>query len=85
MRLGAIIRKWRMVNDYAVRDIAEQIGIAPSTLVHIEQGTTPPHSETLIALMSWLIGDEDGTRTPQQPPASSGPKRSRKDDAKPGE
>lgn len=58
MRVGAIIRKWRMVSELPVRDVADQIGIAASTLTHIEHGKTPPHSETLIALISWLIGDE---------------------------
>jgi transcriptional regulator with XRE-family HTH domain len=89
MRLGTILRKWRTVNDYTVREVADKIGIAPSTLVHIEQGKTPPHSETLIALISWLIGDENGTSngsdSPEQQPASAGPKRSRKTDAQPGE
>ena len=52
------MRRWRLSNDFAVRDIADSIGIAASTLVHIEQGKTPPHSDTLIKLMTWLLSEE---------------------------
>jgi transcriptional regulator with XRE-family HTH domain len=58
MRLGSIIRRWRLAADLPVRDVAAQIGIAPSTLVHMEMGKIPPHSETLIKVVSWLLSEE---------------------------
>jgi len=60
MRLGKIIRRWRLSNEFPVKDVAAQIGIAPSTLVHMEQGKLPPHSETLIAVWNWLLTPEPG-------------------------
>jgi transcriptional regulator with XRE-family HTH domain len=57
MRVGAILRKWRLAHDFKVREVAAMIGIAPSTLIHIEQGKMPPHSYTLITLIGWLISE----------------------------
>jgi transcriptional regulator with XRE-family HTH domain len=58
-RLGSIIRRWRLSNDLSPAVVAKQIGIAPSTLVHMEQGKMPPHSQTLIAVMNWLLASEE--------------------------
>jgi len=59
MRLGPILRKWRLANDFTVRDVAARIGIAPSTLVHIEMGKMPPSSQTIIALWNFVIAQEE--------------------------
>jgi hypothetical protein len=57
-----------------VREVAEQIGIAPSTLVHMEQGKLPPHSKTLIAVWNWLVSEEaNGTGKNQQSMVGVGP------------
>ena len=71
MKVGAIIRKWRLANDDSVRKVAAEIGIAPSTLVHIEQGRMPPHSETLITLWNWLITQEPEETKPPDVPTKS--------------
>jgi len=57
MRLGEIIRKWRLLSDITVSAAAQRIGIAASTLVHIEQGKVPD-GKTLLKLMAWLFGTE---------------------------
>lgn len=72
MRIGKVIKKWRLVSDISVRDAAQQIGIAPSTLVHIESGKMPPHSTTLISLWNWAIGQEPETTDAQPEPADAG-------------
>jgi transcriptional regulator with XRE-family HTH domain len=58
MRLGKIVRRWRNAAEIPLRDVALEIGIAPSTLVHMEMGKIPPHSETLIKIIVWLLSDE---------------------------
>ena len=73
MRLGKIIRRWRLSNEFSVRQISQEIGIAPSTLIHMEMGKVPPHSATLIAVMQWLLGENNnGTGEDQGRPASAG-------------
>lgn len=58
MRLGSILKKWRLISDLDLREAAEKIGIAPSTYLRIEQGKVPPHGETLIKLLHWLLEAE---------------------------
>lgn len=58
MILGNLIRRWRLSQDFSVKDVSKRIGIAPSTLVHIEMGKVPPHSETLIKLWNWALSEQ---------------------------
>lgn len=58
MRLGAVLKKWRMLSGLEIREAADQIGIASSTLRRVEEGAIPPHGETLIKLLNWLLEPE---------------------------
>lgn len=53
MRVGGIIRRWRVNTDLNIRDVAAEIGIMPSTLSRIERGL-PMDGKTLAKLMTWL-------------------------------
>lgn len=75
MRIGPILRKWRLAHDFTVRDVAGRMGIAPSTLVHIEQGKMPPHSQTLITVVSWLIAPEESNGTGEDQGAVASPEQ----------
>lgn len=70
MRLGQILRKWRILADLTMAQVAEQIGIGTSTLVHIEQGKVPD-GKTLLKLMAWLFGEEIANGGSVQSPAQS--------------
>jgi DNA-binding XRE family transcriptional regulator len=54
MRLGTVMRKWRMSSDRTLRDVAKQIGIHHTTLARLEKGQSCP-VEALIKIGMWLI------------------------------
>ena len=64
MRLGEIIRKWRIVQERTVRDLAAEIGISASTLSRIERGERMD-APTFMRLFGWLI------EQPVQPEAAA--------------
>ena len=53
MRLGDILRKWRIMSELTVREVAVQIGILPSTYCRIENGKAMD-GRTLAAVMKWM-------------------------------
>jgi len=53
MRLGEILRKWRIVEERPVRDLAAEIGISASTLYRIEHGEAMD-AVTFLTLLAWL-------------------------------
>ena len=57
MRLGTVIRKWRLMEDRSVRDVAKEIGMSAATLCRVEQDNTCD-SITLAAIMTWLLGNQ---------------------------
>jgi len=69
MRLGEILRKWRIVQERTVRDLAGEIGISPSTLSRIERGEVMD-AMTFMQLLGWL------TERPVQPEAATEPRAS---------
>ena len=66
MRLGEILRKWRIVQERTVRDLAGEIGISPSTLSRIERGEVMD-AMTFMQLLGWL------TERPVQPEVPAAP------------
>jgi transcriptional regulator with XRE-family HTH domain len=74
VKLGEIIRRWRLSKDLSVAEVAKEIGVSSSTLVHIEMGSMPPASKTLIAVLSWLTSEDktNGTGKAEREPASVG-------------
>lgn len=55
MRLGNVIRKWRIVEEESLRDIAKQMGMPHATLDRVEKGEAC-NSDTLAKILLWLIG-----------------------------
>lgn len=54
MRLGIVIRKWRINSEITLREAAKQIGIAPATLMRIEQGKDFD-GKTMALIVNWLF------------------------------
>lgn len=68
MRLGPVIRRWRKMEERDLREVAEEIGITPSTLSRLESGQTP-NGETLSAVVCWLIrNDTAPSASPDETP-----------------
>lgn len=54
MRLGIVLRKWRLMSELDLRAAAKLMNIAPSTLMRIENGSMPDGA-TIIKLNHWLF------------------------------
>ena len=58
MRIGTVLRKWRIGSERSLREVAAEIGIHHSTLARLEKGISPP-VEALIKIGMWLITSEE--------------------------
>lgn len=56
MRLGYLLRKYRLVSDFDLRTVALEIGISTSTLSRIETGGQMD-GDTLAKVLVWLMGE----------------------------
>lgn len=54
MRLGSILRKYRLMADLDVRSVAGEIGISHSTLSRVERGEACD-SKTLTKILAYLL------------------------------
>lgn len=61
MKLGNVIRKYRLMMEWDLRRLAHEIGIAPSTLMRIEMGFACD-SATLAKILNWLMRPEERKR-----------------------
>lgn len=57
MRLGTIMRKWRIVEEHSLRDIAQIIGCSASTLMRFENGEGCD-AATFAKILRWLMEQE---------------------------
>lgn len=56
MRIGDVLRDWRLMNRFTVRETAKLIGIkSVSTLSRLENGKACD-AETLGQIIAWLVG-----------------------------
>lgn len=55
MRLGQIIRKWRIVQEVSLRDLAKEIGTSAATLHRFECGHDID-GRTLSMVLTWCFG-----------------------------
>lgn len=53
MRLGEVLRKWRMSQELTLRQVAKLIGTTHSTLSRIENGFQPD-GKTLMLIFNFL-------------------------------
>lgn len=56
MKLGKIIRKYRVTSELTLREVGKEIGIGPATLMRLEQGRDPD-GVTLAKVLAWLFQD----------------------------
>jgi transcriptional regulator with XRE-family HTH domain len=62
MKLGDVLRKWRLMSELDLRTVAAEIGTDASTLIRIEQGRSPS-AETLRNILIWLLYKESSNGT----------------------
>lgn len=55
MRLGRVIRAWRIHAEKNLRDTAKEIGISTSTLSRVEKGEAMD-GDSLVMILVWLTG-----------------------------
>ena len=60
MKLGTVIRKYRVNSELSLRDVGKEIGIGPATLMRLEQGRDPD-GQTLAKVLAWLFST-NGTK-----------------------
>ena len=54
MRLGTVLRKWRLMSELDLRSAAAEMNLDAATLLRIEQGRMPS-AETLRSILVWLM------------------------------
>jgi transcriptional regulator with XRE-family HTH domain len=57
MRLGQVIKKWRVMSELGIREVAKAIGTSPATLSRLERGEDT-NGETLAQILKWLLSRE---------------------------
>lgn len=62
--IGEVLRKWRIMSDLSLKQVAEQIGVKYVTIHNIESGGKMD-SDTQLKLIKWLFerGNGNGPKT----------------------
>ncbi len=55
MKLGPVLRKYRLHAEKSLRELAAEIGVSSSTLSRVERGEEMD-GETLAKIINWLTG-----------------------------
>lgn len=63
LRLGWVLRKWRIHEEMTVREAARLIGIHYTTYCRLECGHGKPDADTILKLFAWLFSERK-RRTP---------------------
>lgn len=58
MKLGTVIRKYRVNSELSLREVGKEIGISAATLMRLEQGRDPD-GQTVAKVLAWLFTNED--------------------------
>lgn len=58
MRVGKVLKNWRILSQMDTKEAAEMIGIGATTYRRLEEGSTPPHGETVVKIIRWLLEDD---------------------------
>ena len=56
MKLGKVLRKWRVASEIDLRTIGKETGLDASTWLRIEQGKDPS-AKTLRKILLWLLDE----------------------------
>ena len=54
MKLGEVLKKWRLMKEYDLRTTAKMMGIGAATLLRVEMGHSPG-GKTLARILTWLM------------------------------
>lgn len=54
MKLGEVLRRWRLMAERDLRSVGTEIGISAATLMRVEQGHVPD-GKTLSKILAWLL------------------------------
>lgn len=65
MKLGTVIRKYRVTNELTLREVGQEIGIGAATLMRLEQGRDPDGA-TLAKVLHWLLSSESKNGSKKQ-------------------
>lgn len=57
MKLGTVIRRYRVTNELSLREVGKEIGIGAATLMRLEQGRDPD-GRTVAKVLAWLFIDD---------------------------
>jgi transcriptional regulator with XRE-family HTH domain len=57
MKLGYVLRRYRVTSELTLRDVGKEIGIGAATLMRLEQGRDPDGA-TLTKVLMWLLRAE---------------------------
>lgn len=58
MQVGEVIKKWRVMSERGIRDVAKEIGTSPATLSRLERGEDT-NSQTLARVIVWLVSKQE--------------------------
>lgn len=58
MKLGKVIKYYRLIKEIGLRELAVDIGVSAATLSRIENGNFKPDLVTFKKILDWLINDE---------------------------
>ena len=56
MRIGPVLRRWRIVEEVTLRKMAAEIGTSAATLCRLEKGENVD-GLTLVRVLAWLFAD----------------------------
>lgn len=57
MKLGTVIRKYRVTSELTLREVGQEIGIGAATLMRLEQGRDMD-SRTMAKILAWLFAGD---------------------------
>jgi transcriptional regulator with XRE-family HTH domain len=57
MRIGTVLRKWRITEERTLRETAKELGIGTTALLRVEQDKNPDGT-TIAAILRWLLGKD---------------------------
>lgn len=53
--LGVVLKKYRVMTEIDLRELAASFGISAATLLRIETGEAMPTGDTLMKIFNWLM------------------------------
>ena len=62
MRLGIVLRRWRIMEERTLKEVAEEIGIPQGTLYDMEQGKASK-ADALSLVLRWLTSRAPAKRS----------------------